>query len=147
MSTRSRRLAVRAATSVPAAAGAVLLTRPRQVLRLVAPGEPEPPLAVVRVLGGRLVVQHLLVALRPTRRRLLAGAVVDALHAGSMVPTAALWPAHRRQAIASGALGAASALVALALTPAVTPAPAVAPRVTRRWSGAPARSRRSRARS
>ncbi len=145
MSTRSRRRAVRAATSVPAAAGAVLLTRPRQVLRLVAPGEPEPPLAVVRVLGGRLVVQHLLVALRPTRRRLLAGAVVDAAHAASMVPAAALWPAHRRQATASGALGAASALAALALTPAATPA--VAPRVTRRWSGAPARSRRSRARS
>jgi hypothetical protein len=147
VSARSRRRAVRAATSVPAAVGAALLTRPRQVLRLVAPDEPGPPLAVVRVLGGRLVVQHALVALRPTRRRLLAGAVVDAVHAVSMVPAAALWPAHRRQAAASGAVGAASALVTLALVPAVTPAPAVALRVTRRWSGAPARSRRSRARS
>ncbi len=145
MSARSRRRAVRAATSVPAAVGAALLTRPRQVLRLVAPDEPGPPLAVVRVLGGRLVVQHALVALRPTRRRLLAGAVVDAVHAVSMVPAAALWPAHRRQAAASGAVGAASALVTLALVPAVTPAPAL--RVTRRWSGAQARSRRSRARS
>jgi hypothetical protein len=107
---------VRAAASVLATAGAVLLARPRQVVRLVAPGEPEPPLAVVRVLGGRLVVQHVLVALRPTRRRLLAGAVVDAVHALSMVPAAAVWPAHRRQAIASGAVGAASALAALALT-------------------------------
>ncbi len=111
-----RRRAVRAAASVLATAGAVLLARPRQVVRLVAPGEPEPPLAVVRVLGGRLVVQHVLVALRPTRRRLLAGAVVDAVHALSMVPAAAVWPAHRRQAIASGAVGAASALAALALT-------------------------------
>ncbi len=111
-----RRRAVRTAASVLATAGAVLLARPRQVVRLVAPGEPEPPLAVVRVLGGRLVVQHVLVALRPTRRRLLAGAVVDAGHALSMVPAAAVWPAHRRQAIASGAVGAASALAALALT-------------------------------
>ena len=111
-----RRRAVRAATSVLAAAGAVLLTRPRQVVRLVAPGEPEPPLAVVRALGGRLVVQHVLVALRPTRRRLLAGAVVDAVHAASMVPAAAIWPTPRRQAIASGAVGATSALASLALT-------------------------------
>ncbi len=111
-----RRRAVRTAASVLATAGAVLLARPRQVVRLVAPGEPEPPLAVVRVLGGRLVVQHVLVALHPTRRRLLAGAVVDAGHALSMVPAAAVWPAHRRQAIASGAVGTASALAALALT-------------------------------
>lgn len=136
-----RRRAVRAATSVLAAAGAVLLARPRQVVRLVAPGEPEPPLAVVRALGGRLVVQHVLVALRPTRRRLLAGAVVDAVHAVSMVPAAVVWPAHRRQAIASGAVGVTSALAALALTPAV------APRVTRPGSGAPARAGRFRARS
>ncbi len=138
-----RRRAVRAAASVLAVAGAVLLARPRQVVRLVAPGEPEPPLAVVRALGGRLVVQHVLVALRPTRRGLFAGALVDAAHAVSMVPAAAVWPAHRRQATASGAVGVASALLALA--PAVTPA--AARRVTRRSSGVPARSRRSRARS
>jgi hypothetical protein len=108
---------VRAAAAVPAAVGTVLLIRPRQVVGRVAADETEPWLAVVRVLGGRLVVQQVLVLVRPTRRRVLAWAAVDAVHALSMVPVAAVWPAHRRLAAVSGAVGAASALLALALAP------------------------------
>jgi hypothetical protein len=113
----SRPWAVRAAAAVPAAAGAVLLTCPRQVVRRVAAEQTVPWVAVARVLGGRLVLQQVLVAVRPTRRRVLAWAAVDALHAASMVPAAALWPAHRRPAALSGALGAASAVLAVALAP------------------------------
>jgi hypothetical protein len=104
---------VRPAAVALAAAGTALLVAPRQVVRWAAPGEPEPPLAVVRVLGGRLVAQQLLVAARPTRRRVLAWAAVDAAHAASMVPAAALWPRHRRLATVSGIAGTASALVAV----------------------------------
>jgi hypothetical protein len=109
--------AVRAAAAVPAAVGTVLLIRPRQVVGRVAADGTEPWLAVVRVLGGRLVVQQVLVLVRPTLRRVLAWAAVDAVHALSMVPVAAVWPAHRRLAAVSGAVGAASALLALALAP------------------------------
>ncbi|SFO70577.1 hypothetical protein SAMN05660464_0649 [Geodermatophilus dictyosporus] len=117
MSALLRQRAVRCAASVMGASGVALLARPRQVVGLVAPDEAEPWLAVVRLLGGRLVVQHALVALRPSRRRVVGGVVVDAVHALSMVPAAALWPGHRRLATVSGAVGAVSAALGLALAP------------------------------
>ncbi len=135
-----RRRAVRPLASALAVSGAALLARPRDVVRLVAPDEAAPWLPVLRVLGGRLVAQYLLVALRPTRPRLLAWAAADAAHALSMVPAAALWPAHRRAAAVSGASSAVSALVALALTGPGTPSAAPPARARRRWSRQPARS-------
>ncbi|MGY1602086.1 hypothetical protein [Geodermatophilus sp. SYSU D00815] len=110
-----RRAVVRGTSATLAAAGVGLLARPREAVGLAAPDEPEPPLGVVRLLGGRMLAQHVVVAVLPTRPAVLGWAVVDGLHALSMVPVAVRWPAHRRLAAASAAVSAASVLLAAAL--------------------------------
>ncbi|WP_212719159.1 hypothetical protein, partial [Blastococcus sp. CCUG 61487] len=68
---------------------------------------------VVRLLGARLVVQHLAVLRRPEPAVLRATAGLEALHAASMVPLLAL-PRYRRAALVSGAVALGSALAARA---------------------------------
>lgn len=76
---------------------------------------------VLRVLAVRHVVQLALTLAKPTRRVLVAGAAVDALHALSMVGCAAVSPEHRSAAVAdaaaAGGLAAAGALVRRGLNP------------------------------
>ena len=97
--------------------GAVLLTRPRAVAELVAGDSATPPTAVVRVLGARRLVQHLLVLATPTRTVVLASAATDALHAASMVAAAVIWPEYRRSALVSASVATASAVLSVASAP------------------------------
>ncbi|HEY3529306.1 MAG TPA: hypothetical protein VGK78_09155 [Nocardioides sp.] len=66
--------------------------------------------AIVRVLGARLVAQSVAdLALGPRTRGF--DAAVDLIHAASMVPVAAHWPAHRRTAVASAAIATGTAVL------------------------------------
>ena len=90
--------------------GAAMLVRPGDVTRLVCGGGPEPAAWIVRVLGARLVAQHVVTLVWPTREVVLAGAAADVLHAASMVPARVRWPEHARPIWVSGTTSAASAL-------------------------------------
>jgi hypothetical protein len=59
---------------------------------------------IARVLGGRQLLQGLILVGRPTRRSLRLGAVVDALHAATMVAAAAANAGPRRLTMASATL-------------------------------------------
>ena len=109
--------AVRALALERCLSGAVLLTRPATVSHRVAGGEPTPPVWLVRVLGARLLAQGIIVLIRPTRSVVLAGIMVDATHALSMIGAAAVWPTYRRSAAASAAEAAVSAVLAASLRP------------------------------
>ena len=115
MSGRNR---VRVASSVLLAGwGAVLVARPRTVGELVSGDSATPPAAVVRVLGARRLVQHLLVLAAPTRAVVLASAATDALHAASMVAAAVVWPEYRRPALASAGVATASVVLSACTVP------------------------------
>ncbi|MFQ1002719.1 hypothetical protein [Modestobacter sp. SSW1-42] len=91
--------------------GAAMLLRPGDVTRLVCGGGPEPDAWIVRVLGARLVAQHVLTLVRPTRAVVLAGAGTDLLHAASMVVARVRWPDHARPIWVSGTTSLGSAVV------------------------------------
>jgi hypothetical protein len=99
-----------------AAAGAVLATAGPALAEWVSGRDTPPPTWVVRLLGGRLLAQGVLLMLRPGRRLMLAGATVDGTHAASMVAAALQWPQYRRAAVVSAgmAVGFAAAGVAVA---------------------------------
>ncbi|WP_249522760.1 hypothetical protein [Modestobacter marinus] len=118
MNSRRRRRALARALAAPlAVGGVVLLVRPEQVARAVSGRGREPSAWVVRVFGGRMLVQHTAVLLHPTRGLVLAGVAADALHAASMVPTALASAAYRRPAWVSGAFAAGSAVLAASVSP------------------------------
>jgi hypothetical protein len=87
------------------------------VVQLVAPGWSGEALLgggldttsrrAVRLLGARQVVQASVSAARPMREVLVLGAVVDGLHAASMVGLAVGVRRYRRPAMASAAIAAA----------------------------------------
>ena len=118
----SRTATTRSVSAVLAVWGAVQLVAPESTVRTLTPDVPEPRAWIVRVLGARTVLQHVLVLAHPTRRVVLTGSAVDALHAASMVPLVLCWPRYRRPALVSGASATASALAQLATAPAAPPA-------------------------
>lgn len=102
---------MRRLTAIRTAWGAALLIAPGLILRRL-PAQRHAGLvrAIARLLGLRHLVQAAIVARRPTRGRILAGAAVDAAHATSMLALAALQPEHR--VLALGEAGEASAFAA-----------------------------------
>jgi hypothetical protein len=64
--------------------------------------------AVVRVLGGRLVLQGIAATVLGSRTR-KPDIATDLAHALSMVVAAARWPDHRRSAVTSAGLATATA--------------------------------------
>jgi len=87
--------------------GAALLALPRQALGGRRLGAQEPGAVVfARLLGARQLIEAAVLAWRPHRRVLLAGAAVDAAHGVSMLGVCALWPSHRRLAGASACVAA-----------------------------------------
>lgn len=94
---------------------AVLLTRPQAVGGLVGGAHATPPAWVLRMLGGRLLVQCLVEIIRPAKAVVALGAVVDLTHAASMLAAARWLPNYRRPALASAAEAAASALASGAM--------------------------------
>jgi hypothetical protein len=91
------------------AAGALTVFRPQAVARLVSGTGFTPDTLVVRILGGRQLLQGTAVLIRPTPALVLGAAVVDVLHATSMIAAALIWPRYRRAALGSAAVAGASA--------------------------------------
>ena len=87
-----------------AAVGAAALLRPRTVAEAVSGGGSAPDPAVVRVLGGRQLLQGTAVLIRPAPLFVIGGVAVDVLHATSMVAAAVIWPGYRRAALTSAAV-------------------------------------------
>lgn len=98
-----------------AALGAALLARPDAVTHAVCASAARPRTAIVRLLGGRMVVQGAVTAARPHRRLVLAGAAIDLAHAASMVAAIRVAPPYGRAALASAATATAFALAAVAV--------------------------------
>lgn len=76
---------------------------------LAATGSPDLLQDAARALAGRQLLQGVLTLALPERRTVRWGAVVDALHAASMVALAVAVPAARRPAAASAALALVAA--------------------------------------
>ncbi len=95
--------------------GVVLLLTPRPLLSAVARQAVEGRVAgVVRILGARQLLQASATGRRPTRRRLAAGALVDAAHAASMVAAVVADVGPRRLTAASAAAAAGFAATGIA---------------------------------
>jgi hypothetical protein len=95
---------------VRATYGAVQLATPAYSAERLLGGPLDPAtLRVVRVLGGRQLVQAGLALAFPSEPLLGLGVGVDAMHALSMVPVAAATPRWRRPALVSGLTAAAFA--------------------------------------
>ncbi len=93
--------------AVRATYGAALLALPRQALGGRRFGAQESgAILFARLLGARQLLEAGVLARRPRRRMLLAGAAVDAAHSASMLALCALSPSHRRLAAASAAVAA-----------------------------------------
>ena len=104
------RVGVRIWAAATATAGAVTLVRPQAVARLVGGTGPTPDAAVVRILGGRQLLQGTIVLIRPTPALVIGGLAVDGLHGVSMVAAAVIWPSYRRAALSAAAFASASAV-------------------------------------
>lgn len=109
---------MRAATATRLLLGSLCLAAPSRVL--AAAGGQEPASSgmarIVRVLGTRWVLQAGLDVLVGQRARRLDVAI-ELSHAGSMVPAAAVWPAHRRAALSSAAVAVGVALLDISERP------------------------------
>ncbi|GGL92020.1 hypothetical protein [Nakamurella endophytica] len=92
--------------------GLVLLAGGERASRWDGLGSGVPP-AMVRLLGGRLLVQSGLVLRWPIRPVCLACAAVEALHAASMAVVAVASHRFRRAAAVSGSVATCSALAGL----------------------------------
>jgi hypothetical protein len=90
-----------------------LLVRPERCASLVSLGGRCPAGWLIRLLGGRMLVQAGYELASGSRRALRLGAAVDALHAASMLAAAVRWPGYRRVALASAGLAGGSAAVGL----------------------------------
>ena len=97
------------------ALGLAALVGPRSVVVALTPyGAAVPDQRIVRVLGLRQVVQGAAGLARPTPSVALLGAVVDLLHALSLVPVIALSPRFRASASVSAGLATTAALAGAA---------------------------------
>lgn len=104
---------VRAVSAALAVWGLAQTAAPQVLLSAVGAARPVPPLAIVRVLGVRMFLQHAVVLAAPERPVVLASAAVDTLHGASMLAAAVTWPRYRRAALLSAATAFASTLTAL----------------------------------
>jgi hypothetical protein len=83
------------------AMGALALARPQLVARAAAGLGAPPPSWIVRVLGGRMIVQGAAIGLRPSERALTVGGAVDVLHGMSMLALAGVSGRQRAAAVRS----------------------------------------------
>jgi hypothetical protein len=88
--------------------GVALLIRPRELVARLCPEFPESRVWVVRVLGARIVAQNAVVLATPRTPVARSAAVVDAVHAASMLPLLGS-RRYRRAALVSGGVAAAYA--------------------------------------
>ena len=98
------------------ALGIATLVRPRAVVSaLTPPGAAVPDPRIVRVLGLRQAAQGAVGLARPTAEFALFGALVDALHALSLVPIIAFSRKYRASAAASAGLATTAAVAGVLL--------------------------------
>ncbi|HTR71048.1 MAG TPA: hypothetical protein VMH41_12590 [Mycobacteriales bacterium] len=109
----SAKTAVRLSAAVRAATGIGLLSAPAPLERLIAPPGGEPPTAVARLLGARLLMQSLVEATLPLRIVVVSGGAVDVLHAASMVVIAVAEPRYRRVAVVSALVATTAAAISV----------------------------------
>jgi hypothetical protein len=100
--------ATRSVAAVNTLTGLALLARPEQVVEAVTEGHGVPAKHVVRILGARLALQGILLALLPRHRIVTACAAVDLTHAASMYALCRARPRYRRAALASALAATAS---------------------------------------
>jgi hypothetical protein len=107
----TRSTAARIWGAATAAIGAAMLARPVVASRMVgAHGAERPNPTIVRVLGGRQLLQGAAVLALPARSFvLIGGSIIDMLHASSMLAASALWPRYRRAGSASAVIAGTSA--------------------------------------
>lgn len=101
----------RAVSAASVVWGCALLVAPRELARTVTGPGALPPEGVVRVLGARRVVQGVVVGATSSPAVAWLSVAVDALHAGTMVGAARIWPQYRKAELTSAAIALGSALV------------------------------------
>jgi hypothetical protein len=92
------------------ALGIMLVTRPEEVASAVA-DDSVPDAAVIRLLGGRYILQGSAQLARPNAAVLGTSVLVDGLHAASMFGLAAYRADYRRPALFSAAAATGAATV------------------------------------
>ncbi len=105
---------IRLLAGVTGALGATLMLRPEAVARASSGPDAVPRSWIVRVLGGRMLLQAAVQAARPDRRLVDAGVAVDASHSASMVALATFSRRYRRPASLSAAVAGVSTALGLA---------------------------------
>lgn len=98
-----------------AAIGTAFLLRPHALASRFSGGHRTPDDAIVRILGGRQLVQGTAQVIDPTPGLVVAGIAVDVLHASSMIVLAVVWPRYRRVAVSSAAIATATAVAGAAI--------------------------------
>ena len=101
--------------------GLLLLLAPDAARRLLAMDATVPGSRVLRLLGGRQVLQGAVTLVWPARPVLTAGAVVDGVHALTAVAYAAAGGPRRRAGTTSAVLSAAAAGLTLLVRPGPAP--------------------------
>src|SRR4051794_24239790 len=96
-----RRTSTRLVAALAAASGLATALRPEQIVDRLCPEFPRSRLWLVRVLGGRLLLQHGAVLAAPDPRLVRVGSGVDLLHAAGLVPFVRS-PRHRPAGPLSG---------------------------------------------
>jgi hypothetical protein len=96
--------------------GLAQLAFPERLVHAVAPGRPQPPRWLVRLLGGRMAAQYAVLAVAPTRPAGALSATVDGLHAASMLVVAMSRPSYRRVGLVSAGVAAAGSMTGVLST-------------------------------
>lgn len=91
------------------ALGAGLLLQPHRLARWICGSRGLPDETIIRILGGRELLQGAVQIAYPEKGLLAGGIAVDVLHLLSMLSLAAVWPTYRRAALASAAMAGISA--------------------------------------
>jgi hypothetical protein len=103
---------VRTGTSAGLAVwGFALLAAPASAVLAATGPRPVPSEPIVRVLGARRIVQHVLVAGTSSPAIAWASVATDVLHSASMVAAARIWPQYRRAELTSAGIAAGAAVV------------------------------------
>jgi len=93
----------------------LLLCQPERLLRPIVGSAGTVRPGIVRLLGGRLLLQAIWLSVRPTRTVRRLSAAIDLLHAASMLGLAVGAARYRRPAMVSGLIAAGSAGLTLEL--------------------------------
>ena len=98
-----------------AAMGLGFVIRPHVLAGMATSGRHTPENTVVRILGGRQLLQGSMIALEPTPLLIAGGTVVDGIHVSSMLVIAMLSRRYRKAALTSAAVAGASGLAGVVL--------------------------------